>query len=809
VRGSGLMRSEDGGKTFETVHEPSSFTKKNGPTIAIDPHNADVVFRGTDDDGLFRSTEGGAPGTFEKVTVTDEAQKADGDGEETHLVIFPNGTEPVDGRSPLVYAAVMNVGLHVSQDGGDTWQLVAENETDPQDAGPAGEEVVLLQDAFNEREKNAWPAGWVKVAGWMGNAVKRVTDEDEPYITTPQRNAFAEFTLPLPDNIVEVRITAETRASDNLVMGSKPHQSSAMHFHFGTVGGGREKAFWKTSFFVQPEETDWTEKSSEIAVPKLAQTLLIRCGNDAEEGQGDFRRLKVVGITGEPRGSARLNPVKPHQLAAGHDGTIYISGGPLMKYHPDRGWADISYDVPGITQGDLRNMIIAVDPTKEGHIVSATGKTPGIISPIMRSRDAGETWEGPFFNRKKRVSNMTVTGGVPRWASYWPGAGLMGVVFDPLDPGKAYLLDAFLVWEVQDMWADELSVSGLSDGLENTVLIDLEVAAGPNDAGTELMAALADQRGFRWTESGEHPIEKIGAGDKGVHMSDMCTVVTTPADANRWYGAFNNAWTGPSHFGRSDDGGDTWRMMTNPLGEGNHGGAKMAVSSQDPDKLIYVPGLLKTAAYSHDGGETWALVNGMEGVSRARRNFNFDEPAIADPIAGDTFYVYDFVNGKFFRSTDAGVNFEHVSDLPKRTGHGGADVYPVQLIAKPGVEGDLIISIGQNGFFRTTDGGDTWTELPGFIGGRTTCVAWGAPEPGSAMPTLYVLGYRDDYEHLGIYRSTDNGGSYARISDIVLETTHVIDMVANPTEFGRVYFSSNGRGLFVGEPTTTAAQADR
>ncbi|MEM6313820.1 MAG: hypothetical protein AAF743_07010, partial [Planctomycetota bacterium] len=137
VRGSGLMRSEDGGKTFETVHEPSSFTKKNGPTIAIDPHNADVVFRGTDDDGLFRSTEGGAPGTFEKVTVTDEAQKADGDGEETHLVIFPNGTEPVDGRSPLVYAAVMNVGLHVSQDGGDTWQLVAENETDPEDAGPA------------------------------------------------------------------------------------------------------------------------------------------------------------------------------------------------------------------------------------------------------------------------------------------------------------------------------------------------------------------------------------------------------------------------------------------------------------------------------------------------------------------------------------------------------------------------------------------------------------------------------------------------------------------------------------------------
>ena len=65
-------------------------------------------------------------------------------------------------------------------------------------------------------------------------------------------------------------------------------------------------------------------------------------------------------------------------------------------------------------------------------------------------------------------------------------------------------------------------------------------------------------------------------------------------------------------------------------------------------------------------------------------------------------------------------------------------------------------------------------------------------------PTVFLSGQVDGTR--GVFRSTDEGGRWVRVSDDDHEYGTVNVLEGDPRVFGRVYLGPSGRGIVVGEP---------
>ncbi|MGB9369125.1 MAG: hypothetical protein WCE79_24235 [Xanthobacteraceae bacterium] len=112
TRPPAIFRSADGAKTWERVKAPLPETcpavlKPRVTRILFDPDDPDLVFAGLEIGGVWRSTDGGR--TFESASaglVSDDIHD---------VAVVRNG-------SRLLYATT-NMGLHVSNDDGRSWQV--------------------------------------------------------------------------------------------------------------------------------------------------------------------------------------------------------------------------------------------------------------------------------------------------------------------------------------------------------------------------------------------------------------------------------------------------------------------------------------------------------------------------------------------------------------------------------------------------------------------------------------------------------------------------------------------------------------
>ena len=112
TRPPGIFRSTDGAKTWERVNAPLPETcpavlKPRVTRILFDPDDPDLVFAGLEIGGVWRSTDGGK--SFENASAGLVS-------EDIHdIAVVRNG-------SRLVYATT-NMGLHVSNDDGRSWDM--------------------------------------------------------------------------------------------------------------------------------------------------------------------------------------------------------------------------------------------------------------------------------------------------------------------------------------------------------------------------------------------------------------------------------------------------------------------------------------------------------------------------------------------------------------------------------------------------------------------------------------------------------------------------------------------------------------
>src|SRR5215471_6610270 len=211
-----------------------------------------------------------------------------------------------------------------------------------------------------------------------------------------------------------------------------------------------------------------------------------------------------------------------------------------------------------------------------------------------------------------------------------------------------------------------------------------------------------DERGVFKTVDGGKTWKKVLYLSDGVGAMD---VELKPRDPNVVYAWMSHIerkpWTIISGskdggFFKSTDGGEHFTRVTTGLPGDLIGKANLAVTAAKPDRVFALieakpgGGLYR----SDDSGQTWTLVNPQ--ASLLQRPFYYTTLG-ADPTSADT--VYAGAEG-FFKSTDGGKTFTAL-----RTPHG--DNHDIWISPK---NGNTLIQSNDGGANVSFDGGRTWSS---------------------------------------------------------------------------------------------------
>jgi photosystem II stability/assembly factor-like uncharacterized protein len=253
-------------------------------------------------------------------------------------------------------------------------------------------------------------------------------------------------------------------------------------------------------------------------------------------------------------------------------------------------------------------------------------------------------------------------------------------------------------------------------------------------------------------------------------------------------GARGNDGTG-TILATSTNSGSSWTVRTLP------GGVKLgriAISATDPDKMVYVAGGSAGAVYySANGGASWSAAAGAPtGSVNAIDVWSKDFALAADGADGNRFYIYK--SGYLYASTNGGATWTQMNAtaIPNKNAY-------LFVAARPGVAGEVWVSLDGNGLYRTTNGGTSFSKITALT--TSTAFAFGAPPSGSTTPAVYSYGTVSGAK--GLYRSTNLGTSWDRIDNgTQLFPAGVKALAGDRRVFGRVYVGTGGRGILYGQP---------
>lgn len=233
-----------------------------------------------------------------------------------------------------------------------------------------------------------------------------------------------------------------------------------------------------------------------------------------------------------------------------------------------------------------------------------------------------------------------------------------------------------------------------------------------------------------------------------------------PGDPNTiWYGTGEMNFCGDCSSGdglfRSTDGGNTWTKVAARTQVGSYI-ARIYIHPTNPN--IIVMATSRCIVRSTDGGVSW---NQTLAVRWAR-------DLVAHPINPDLLYCTVWQNG-IYRSTDAGATWTQLTNgLPAVGTYNRVNIAISQ--SDPNI---LYAGFSNNtynllGFYRTTNGGNSWSQIPGvpnYLCGQgfynhTIIVDQTDPD------TIYAGGvfpYNATYR--GLIRTTNGGTSWTDITD--------------------------------------------
>jgi hypothetical protein len=402
---------------------------------------------------------------------------------------------------------------------------------------------------------------------------------------------------------------------------------------------------------------------------------------------------------------------------------------------------------------------ISVDATNPARLIATTINTYqqqpwGYGDRIFVSTDAGASWTDLIAANRVAMD----TNGFP-WiegqAIHWAGS----IEIDPFDAQRAFVTSGNGIFMTKNLDAQSETWSFAVKGLEETVPLD-----AVSVTGVPLISAIGDYDGFLHAELDVSP----AAGRHAPAIGTTNAIAAAAAQPQRL------ARVGSALY-LSNDGGKSWSETPRPTADT---GGRLALAS-DGSVLLWSAG---TAVHrSADAGQSWTVPTGLSGALAP----------VADGVNAAKFYAYDPTTGAFYASSDGARSFSSASTLAT----GGAP----RIASAPGVEGDVWVALAGGGLSRSQNSGQSFTRVAGVD--SAAAVGFGAAAPGQPFPAVYIWGAAGGGAR-GVYRSDDAGASWLRINDDAHQYGGPGNgqfVVGDVNVYGRVYLSTAGRGIIVGE----------
>jgi hypothetical protein len=496
-------------------------------------------------------------------------------------------------------------------------------------------------------------------------------------------------------------------------------------------------------------------------------------------------------VTGQPTGylahKGVLDAVNGYLYIAYSDkGGPYDGGkGQVWRYATATGtWTNISPVADADTYYGFSGL--TVDRQHPGTVMATAYSSWWPDTQIFRSTDSGGTWTKAwdYTSYPNRANRYTMDVSSSPWLTFGanpsppeqaPKLGWMteSLEIDPFDSNRMMYGTGATLYGTENLtnWdsGGQFTVKPMVQGLEETAVNDL---AAPPSGGAQLLSALGDIGGFRHTDPTKVP--------SMMFTSPSFTTTTSLdfAEANpNTVVRVANVDSG-AHIAFSTDNGANWFAGTDPSGVS--GGGTVAAAA-DGSRFVWSPAGAGVQ-YATGFGSSWAAAGGIPAGAIVE----------SDRVDAKTFY--GFKSGHFYVSSDGGATFT----ASAATGLPGGD--SVRFKALPGTKGDVWLaggaSDGAYGLWHSTDGGATFAKLANVDQADT--IGFGKAATGASYQTLYASAKIGGVR--GIFRSTDKGVTWTRINDDAHQWGWTgAAITGDPRVYGRVYVSTNGRGVVYGD----------
>jgi hypothetical protein len=462
------------------------------------------------------------------------------------------------------------------------------------------------------------------------------------------------------------------------------------------------------------------------------------------------------------------------QNAAGPNGA---GAGAVYKYNiATPGWTNISpVMAPAYGYG-----CISVDAQNTQHIIVSTLDLWWPKDQVWQSTNGGNSWNPLIWNTTTNADLCTFDNSLAPWSSIRNIHWLNCIKIDPFNSTRAEFGTGYGIFA-----CDNTSAAAPVWQFRNLVLeemVPIQLAAPPS--GTLLFSACGDQGVFRHDVLTTSPAMGVS-----LNVGSALSVDYAESKPNTIVAAYNS----PSPFGAySINSGTTWTNFAAAPGGATAGGSDAIAISPDGKTIVWAP-VGAAISYSTNAGGSWTACGG--GVPAG------DCP-VSDRVNGLKFYVYDPGTGKLWYSNTGGASFtQSATAYPTLPSY---QYYNASAKAVFGKEGDVWITTGAGGLYRSTDSGVTGNKINTVT--EAYMIGFGKSS-GGAYPSIYLHGIVGGA--LGIFRSDDTGATWTRINDDAHQYGFLHDITGDKNIYGRCYISAEGRGVIygdlaaVGSPTYT------
>ncbi len=347
-----------------------------------------------------------------------------------------------------------------------------------------------------------------------------------------------------------------------------------------------------------------------------------------------------------------------------------------------------------------------IGPFRGGRTVGAVGvrQQPNVFyigvnnGGVWKTEDFGRTWF-PIFDDQPTgsIGDIVVAPSDPNILYVGSGEGLQRPDLSVGD-GVYKSTDAGKTWKHTGL-RDGQQIGGLAIDPENPDRVFAAVLGHPYGANTERGVFRTINGGSSW-EKVLFIDENTGAIQVTLDPKDTKTVYATlwAARQGPWE---NGSWQGPaSGLYKSTDGGTTWKKLTQGLPTTKEGLGRIGfciAPSLSSRLYATVDSPEKGGLYrSDDGGNSWRLMNPDNRLWG--RGGDFAEVKV-DPRNPDIVYS---ANVAFWKSTDGGKNWTCVRGAP-----GGDDYHRIWINPD---NPDIMLLAADQGAIITVNGGKTYSS---------------------------------------------------------------------------------------------------